>query len=185
MGEYLLLLIGPIVTASATAGSVWLREVQQRRDREHRRRRTIEQATQELILIGTWINAHERLRALELNPALTQRVSLDLERAYSVLATPVVADPISTEPLRSRWSVSSFLLRDIRRGWARFVRIFYYLFLIVAVVWSIASFAILGTEGITVLNVFTSLILAMIGVLPALGMYKLTRRIDRAVMVEG
>ena len=185
MGEFLLILIGPIITAAATAGGVWLRDVQQRRDREHRRRRALDQATQELTLIGSWLSAHEALRGLELNSALMQRVSQDLEKAYAVLAAPVVAEPIATGPARSRWSVSSFLLRDVRRGWAKFVRFFYYLFVVVATVWSVASFAILGSEGITVLNVFTSLVLAMIGVLPAFGMYKLARRIDKPSVVEG
>ncbi len=178
--ETLLLLIGPVVTTTVTAGSVWLREVQLRRNREHRRRRAIEQAHQELSLIDAWLTAHERLRGLQLHTALNQRVTHDLEKAYAVLAAPGVAEPILVEPVRSRWRVSWFLLRDVRRGWAKFVRFFYHLFLIVAAIWSVASFAGQGTEGITAGYVFLSLFMAMVGVLPALGTYKLARRIDRA-----
>lgn len=145
--EMLLLLIGPVVTATVTAGSVWLREVQQRRDRQHRRRRAIEQANQELALIDAWLTAYERLRGLQLHAAMTQRVTHDLEKAYSVLAAPVVAEPIVTESVRSRWKISTFLLRDVRRGWAKFVRFFYYVFLILAAIWSVASFAGQGAEG--------------------------------------
>lgn len=184
MGELLLLLLGPIVTASVTATSVWLRETQQRRDREHRRRRAIEQATQELTLIGSWLSAQERLRAIDLSSVLTERISQDLEKAYSVLAVPVLAEPIVAEPLRSRWRISTFLLRDAQRGWAKVVRFFYYLFLIVATVWSVASFAILGEMGTTFGNVLTSVLLAMFGVLPALGTYKLVRQIDRGRQKE-
>ncbi|WP_116952307.1 hypothetical protein [Jiangella endophytica] len=185
MGELLLLLIGPAVTAAVTAASVWVRDTHQRRDREHRRRRAIEQANQELTLIDAWLTAHERLRALQLHATLSQRVSHDLEKAYAVLADPVVAEPIATEPVRSGWNISSFLLRDIRTGWARFARFFYYLFVLVATVWSIASFAVLSEQGVTVGNVLISLFTAMFGVLPALGSYKLARRADRADSDEG
>jgi hypothetical protein len=182
--RWLLPLVGTLVTAVATAGIVWLRETIQRRDREHRRSRAVAQATQELALIGAWLNAHERLRTLELQSNLAQRVWRDMEKAYSVLAEPVIAEaiaePVAVEPRRTRWSVSSFFLRDLTRGRAKAARVAYYVLLVQAAYLAAIGFVIPAQEGVDAATIIGAVFVVLIGALPPWGAYKLARWLDRA-----
>jgi hypothetical protein len=83
-------LIGPALAALAATVTVWVRDLVERRDRTYRRNLAITQATQEVGFIQSWVEAYRQVDQNGTTTWSSDRVRHDLDRAYLVLAEPVI-----------------------------------------------------------------------------------------------
>lgn len=179
MNDVLSALLGPVATGVIATLGFWIKDARLRRDLEQRRRRALDHALKEVALIEAWLGVYGKLNPIGLPNDTRERACRDLERAYQVLASPTVTESREVDfHVRRPFWIRVFL-RDITRPLARVVRGFYYFSLIAALIWSTAGFATLGEEGVSVANIFLSVIVASIGLPPALALAALARRIDK------
>jgi hypothetical protein len=141
----LVALIGPAVTALATAVVVWLRDVIARRDEAFRRRRALETATQEVQFLQAWMAASRELDTDNTRNWVNGRVREDLAAAYALVVRARVGQETMLDRVRPNlrdMAKSIFLVRRLDSPWAFAARIVYYVLLFVLLLFS--SYAVAG-----------------------------------------
>ncbi len=185
--QVLAAILSPVITALLGAAAVALQGLQRAKRADGERARIVSQAAQEASFLNSWLAAHARL---ELSPeqrrAADERVADDLERLYATLrSVDIGADNRSRMLSVSRVLRGMFLL-GLQRPWAKVVRVAYYLALIpvlimpgmiVEVVDFDSGYALIGD---IVFKLFSGVLWTALLMLPAMGLWRLARALDRS-----
>jgi hypothetical protein len=181
--ELLGVLLAPLITALLAVVGFWLKEWYQRRDDDHRRRRTLSDARERVGFISAWLEAHDRVAPQSAQDEVRARAQSDLEQAYAAVARSLIqtAAPGERERIRFRTLAKSlFLLHPFHSGWAKLARVFYYIGLGWAALWIAAGADITVDEDFTPTGVIFAVVMILVfGIAPAWALRSLALWLER------
>lgn len=176
-------ILGPIITALIAGLAYAFQQWRSVRRWEGEREKALQQATEEVKFIDTWLSALGRLS--EVDPdyeAKARRALADLERSYHAMAADLADD--GPRPVRKSVGqhIGAIFLVPLHRTGAKVIRVFYWVLLLLATVWTIAVMATVGEQAQRdgwALSISIAFLVTLIGLLPALGLYLWARHADK------
>lgn len=176
-------ILGPIITALIAGLAYGVQHWRSLRRWEDERQKALQQASEEVKFIDTWLSALGRLADIDPDyEAKAQRALQDLERSYHAMAVELADDGPRPRRRTLIQHLGALLLVPLHRGTAKMLRAFYWLSLLLGTLWTIALIATIGeqveTEGWAI-ALFALMFLVAVGLLPALGFYLWARYVDR------
>ena len=180
-------IIGPLITTLLATGTVGFKSQQTARRADQERARIIEQATQEAAFINSWLSARQQLDLDAATRRTTnERALADLERVYATIRSVDINTNLRHGSQSLRRVAMAALLIPLQRPWAKFFRVIYYIFTPCSLAFSIAItiqlFGVMPTTdgaGYVVGYILTAVIINVLFLLPALGLWGLACALDR------
>lgn len=185
--EILGALIGPILTAGLAGVAVGFKEWRRRRESADQRHETLQQATQEVAFIDAWLSTYAKIATDAEQRERTPRALADLERSYAAMTTSHQAAAAAP---RARTAVDLFarvLLLRLHRPGAKVLRVFYYLFAALGLLFTVAGMSTsIRREGESLAFVIgVGMVFTLMSFSPAILCYALTRLADRPRRIPG
>ena len=180
-------IIGPLITTLLATGTVGLKSQQSARRADQERARIIGQATQEAAFINSWLSARQQLDlTADARRATDERALADLERVYATIRSVDINTNLRHGSGSLRLVVDATLLIPLQRPWAKVVRVCYYLFTFCSLAFSVATTIQLfenmpraEAPGYVVGYILVAVLINVIFLLPALGLWGLARALNR------
>ncbi len=158
--------VGPILTALLAALGFWLRDRRQSRNRQQAYQRALEESSDQVAFIRTWLDAHQQIASPQAHEQARAQALSDLERAYVRVEQARDAVGRRSEPFSVRRGLKRLLLLDsMHTTSAKIWGVVYYL--------SLAWLLVFGTFGLMIglLSPFTGSSGSLLGeVLAGLGL---------------
>ncbi|NNG21189.1 hypothetical protein HJ590_16825 [Naumannella sp. ID2617S] len=175
-------IIGPLLTGLLALIAYTVREQLSVRRWDDERDRALTKATNEVRYIDTWLSALNRLPDSDPEREVKlQRALLDLERSYQVMSSDLADDGTRPRTRTLGEHVRHLLLLDLRKTFPKVLRVFFYLFALMGLLWTAAIISVFdsGSEQGLGLEITGSAIITVLGFLPALLVGIWARAADR------
>ena len=184
--QVLAAILSPVITALLGAAAVALQGLQRAKRADGERARIVSQAAQEAAFLNSWLSAHAQL---ELSPeqrrAADERVADDLERLYATLRSVDIGTDNRSRMLSATRVLRGMFLLELRRPWAKIVRIAYYLALVPVLIMPSLIVVVVDFDsgypliGDIIFKLSSSVLMTVLLMLPAVGLWCLARALDR------
>ena len=179
--EIIAALIGPLLTAGLAGLAVGFKEWRRRRETADQREETLQQAAEEVAFIDAWLTAYAKIATEDQQRERAPRALADLERSYAAMTASHQA---AASAARNRTAVdllARILLLRLHRPGAKVLRIFYYIFGVLGLLFTLA-----GMSGGTFSRgeslgfvIAVGMVFTLMSFSPAILFYGLARLADR------
>lgn len=175
-------IIGPFLTTLLAGGAYIFQSWQKTRRWEDQQERSLAKAVQEVQFIDTWLSALDRIGDHDPeHAAKVARATKDLERSYQVLAADLGDDGPRPRVKGPGDILGAIFMVPLQSLPAKILRVFYWLMLVIGLSWSLLIIGVSSEGQVSLATVVgVSILLTVIGLIPAGILGVLTKVIDRS-----
>jgi hypothetical protein len=181
--EIIAAFIGPVFTAMLAGGGILFKSIQVRHREQNARARDLEVATRTVDFINTYLQAQDKLQVEADREWFRERAKRDLEVAYQTMMATASADYRADSSTAWISVVKRALLFGLRRTAAKVVRVFFYIFTVLNVlffgIWTATTFSDPELQRDIPVMIFVIIFGVIFFLVPIVLLYVWARWLDR------